>query len=207
MSTLEIILALLTAVGIILGGVWFMLKKSFDNGINSGKLITVEEKVEKLPCDARLERIHKLEANISILELMKVDISLMKNKLIPDTLTATHSPISLTEAGKVVAEEIKIKEAVDANKDNILKYIDENSESMNAYDIQQLCIETASIALDRFFLNEDIDRIKTHAFQNGNPLSVYGRLIGVLIRDIYFDERKIDIEEVDKHDPLKKKTE
>ena len=45
----------------------------------------------------------------------------------------------------------------------------ENLESKNAYDIQKVCIDTASVSIEKLFDNKDIEEIKIFAFNNGNP--------------------------------------
>lgn len=118
--------------------------------------------------------------------------------------TQAHSPVGLSELGEKIAEELNVQEMIIDNWDKISSYLEANLQSKNAYDIQQFCIDTASVSIDKFFSAEDIDKIKKYAFQNGQTLFYYGGLIGVMIRDEYFEKKGIDIADVDKHDPAKK---
>lgn len=86
-----------------------------------------------------------------------------------------------------------------------MECIDVNSESKNAYDIQELCVDTASMSLEKMFLQDGVNLVKTYAFNNGTYLSSYGRLIGVIVRDRYFEAKGINKDEVDQYDPLVKK--
>ena len=59
-----------------------------------------------------------------------------------------------------------------------------------------------AIVFPEKFLNpEDLDRLKTDAFQKGLTLTPYMRAVAVLVRDKYFKENGIDVKEVDASDP------
>lgn len=147
--------------------------------------------------------VDKVESNI---DSIRADISYIKGMIgilqaNSNPLTQSHSPIGLTEKGKKVAEEMGVVDMISNNWDHISTYIQENTKSKNAYDIQQFCIETATVSIDKFFAPEDVSRFKTFAFNAGQPIAYYGSMIGVLIRDRYFKEKSISVEDVDKHDP------
>ena len=64
------------------------------------------------------------------------------------------------------------------------------------------------LAEDPVFFMENIlrnpeDPDKNFAFKEGNPLQIYTRLLGVMIRDEYMKRKNISISEIDKHDPAK----
>jgi len=71
----------------------------------------------------------------------------------------------------------------------------------NAYDIQQFCIEGVSVEPEKFIDSAGLTTIKNYAFKQGNPLQLYTRMIGVIIRDKYLKIKGISIDEIDKHDP------
>ena len=145
--------------------------------------------------------IEKIELNI---DNIKSDLSYVKGSInilnahIPNPTIQSKSPISLTELGERLAKEMDLQDIIIRNWDKIYDYLDKNLISKNAYDIQQFCIDTASISLDKFFIDSDIDNIKNFAFKNGNPLMYYGSMIGVMIRDAYFKQKGIDVSDVDK---------
>lgn len=115
----------------------------------------------------------------------------------------SHSPVSLTDFGKSLAAEMDLDNMIARNWDKIYTYLDDNLKSQNAYDIQQFCIDTANVFLDKFFCEDDLNRVKTFAFQKGQPIMYYGSMVGVLVRDAYFKHKSIPIEDIDKHDPAK----
>lgn len=157
------------------------------------------------------ERMQHSEKKVDILDNniqdMKSDISYIKGMIgvilsnEPNALTKSHSPISLTELGKKIATEMGIEQMIEKNWDKIYKCITDNAASKNAYDIQQYCIETASIHLEYFICDEDLSKIKDFAFKAGKNMAYYGSMIGVIIRDAYFKHENINLEEVDKHTP------
>lgn len=153
-------------------------------------------------------QVGKLENNI---DAIKSDISYIKGMIgliqnnAPNSLVRSHSPISLTEKGIAIAEEIGIERMIASNFDEIVKFIEQGTLSRNAYDIQQFLIETATINPEKFFSKENMDIIKQYAFNAGQNLAYYGGMIGVIIRDKYFARKGIDANEVDRHDPSQQK--
>lgn len=139
------------------------------------------------------------------LTFLKGTFEIIKNNTnTNNSLVQSHSPISLTEKGKEIASSMGIEDMVSSNWDKIQTCIEKNVPTRNAYDIQQFCIETATIALNNFFGDEDVAKIKNFAYQAGQNTAYYGGMIGVIIRDKYLTIKQISIEEIDKHDPNKK---
>ncbi|MCM1555807.1 MAG: hypothetical protein NC048_10005 [Bacteroides sp.] len=137
-------------------------------------------------------------------QLINISDRLDKMGQMSQGLTQAHSPVSLTELGKETAAKIGVDKMVQRNFSGIISFLDEQIKDKNAYDIQQFCIETAGVSPERFFLPEDVARLKDFAFNEGKNLYYYGSMIGVIIRDAYFKERGINTKEVDEHDPKKK---
>jgi hypothetical protein len=148
--------------------------------------------------------LDKLESKVDTLSADTTYIKMQLTLLSANTaggLVQSHSPISLTEKGKDIAEKMDVQTLLANNWDNIYDYIDKNVRSKNAYDIQQFCIETATISLDKLFNDADLSRIKMFAYNEGKPLGYYGGMIGVLIRDKYFQQKGINPSLVDKFAP------
>lgn len=168
---------------------------------NQYRLTNLEEKTSKFEY-----KVDKLEDKINDLGS---GMSYIKSQLnmISETLGGnfiqSHSPISLNELGKKVAEELNVSEMIDSNWDKISAYLDANLKSKNAYDIQQYCVQTATISLESFLDDKDIDRVKLHAYNLGKHMFMYGNMIGVLIRDKYFEQKGINTTLVDECDPNK----
>lgn len=120
-------------------------------------------------------------------------------------LAQSHSPLSLTEKGKNLAKDLNAELLVNENWKRIYDDLEKNISNKNAYDIQQYCIEIAAVEPSRFFCENDLTKIKQFAFQNGKTLQYYSIIFALIIRDRYFSEKAINIEEVDKCDPNKNK--
>lgn len=145
----------------------------------------------------------KVDSLASDIAFIKMQLTMM-NTNATGSLVQSHSPISLTEIGKVIAAKMDIQTIIARNWDNIYEYVDENVKSKNAYDIQQFCIETATISLDKLFKEADLNNIKMFAYNEGKPLGFYGGMIGVLIRDKYFEQKGINPSLVDEFAPKNK---
>lgn len=163
----------------------------------------VTKKVEQW--SAKVERVEKME---NVIDTIKEDLHYIKATLNviqsnSSGLTQSHSPIGLTPLGQKVASGMGINEIIANNWDNIYDLI-ESQRLRNAYDIQQFCIETATVGLDRLFCREDVDKIKNFAYNAGQQTAFYGSMIGVIIRDKYFEAKGIQPSEVDENDPDRK---
>lgn len=152
----------------------------------------------------KMEQVEKLELNIDSikenLHFIKATLNVMQSN--NSGLTQSHSPVGLTTKGKDVASRMGIYDILTNNWDNIYDLIESQSLA-NPYDIQQFCIETATVNLDKLFSNEDVNKIKEFAFREGQQLAYYGSMIGVIIRDKYFSIKGIAVSDVDKNDPTK----
>lgn len=145
-------------------------------------------------------KMDAITTDISIIKGTLVLLSRNSGELNP---TQAHSPVSLTEFGRQLADRMNLEERISNNWDKIYSFLETNLQSKNAYDIQQYCIDTASVYPERFFSNEDVEFLKNFAYKEGKPLVYYGSMIGVMIRDAYFRHKGIDIADIDKHDPAK----
>jgi hypothetical protein len=149
------------------------------------------------------KRIDKIEDNT---DKIKENIILIKAAMkiaLPDSYTQSQSPVSLTQRGKEMADKLDVERRVAANWEHIFQYIEKSVKDKNAYDIQQFCIERATVNLLEFLTEEDVRDIKLVAFNEGRAVESFGGLIGVIIRDAYFKKKKIQIDEVDKSEPQK----
>lgn len=118
-----------------------------------------------------------------------------------DPYAQSHSPISLTELGKEVAEEIGVSEMIERNWNAIVHDIDNNAEGKSAYDIQEYCIETSVIELEKFLLPEDMAKLKDYAYNKGKQIVAFSQIFAIMIRDKYMETKGIPIEEIDKTAP------
>lgn len=116
-------------------------------------------------------------------------------------LLRSKSPISLTDEGNAVSKEIGAEAIIARNWDGIFSILEKFVGNTNAYDIQQYCMENVSVDPERFFDAEGLTVLKNYAYNQGNPLQLYTRMMGVLIRDKYMKIKGIAMAEIDKHDP------
>ena len=117
------------------------------------------------------------------------------------SLMASHSPVSLTNEGKMVVAELCGDAIIDANWEKIL-YTLKLAGEKTPYDIQQLCMESVSVEPERYFSTVDLDKIKQYAFSKGQPLQLYLRVLGLVIRDRYFAEQNIPLSKIDETAPI-----
>ena len=148
------------------------------------------------------KRMDKTESNID--EIRK-DIAFIKGSFevaigLKDAIAKKKSPLSLTDLGVEIAESYNLKAMIDTSWYRISAVIN-GLGTKNPYDIQEYCIETAFVEANKFFSDKDIDKLKIISYKTGVPLFSISRLMGILIRDRYFEENNIDVFEVDSHDP------
>lgn len=184
------------------------------------RVIAVETKIDTLPCSEHMEQIrHHAEGHNSVLtRLGSIDTTLLflqkgidglnqslqkGNQIITDSFTQSHSPLSITPKGYEMVNRMGISEMFDNNWKRIKAFIDAENESRNPYDIQQFCIQQAVVFPEKFLSEAELDKIKIDAYNTGNPLLSYMRVIAVMARDRYFEENSIDVSEVDANDPTK----
>ena len=154
------------------------------------------------------ESIEKISERINVnIDEIRRDIAYLKGvndiyKSNVDPYAQSHSPISLTALGKEVAEEIGVSEMIQRNWDAIMNDIDNNAEGKSAYDIQEYCIETSVVELEKFLLPEDLAKLKDYAYNKGRQIVAFSQIFAIMIRDKYMAEKGIPIEEIDKTTPM-----
>lgn len=152
------------------------------------------------------KRVDSLDSNTE--KLLK-DMAYIKGALdvlrIPNIhdLIRSNSPVSLTPLGMEVANELGAAEIISKNWHNIYNRLNTELTSVNAYDIQQHCLETASVEPELFFDKEDVDKIKLFSFVSGQPFQLYAKMMGIIIRDRYFSVKGISVEDIITNSPKK----
>lgn len=181
-------------------------------------LSTILAKLEGLPCaDHKLKiesqtdkhtnietSISRIDTSISFMQknIESLTQSLQRNKgIITDPFTQTHSPLSITAVGYEMVNKLGIYEMFDNNWMRIKFLIEENAQSKNPYDIQQFCIEQAVVFPEKFLKEEELAKIKLDAYNSGSSLTSYMKVIAVMARDRYFEEKGINVTDVDIYDP------
>lgn len=175
-------------------------------------------RMDSLPCDNHSRKMEEQDRRREETErsIVRIDTSLayMQKSLdalvqslqggqkgSPDPYTQAHSPLSLTSLGEEMTVRMGVRDMLLKNWPGIRRLISDHAASKNPYDIQQFCLEQAIVFPEKFLNPEDLDRLKTDAFQKGLTLTPYMRAVAVLVRDKYFKENGIDVKEVDASDP------
>lgn len=165
-----------------------MLEK--ENTKTCEKLEKHAEKVDK--------NMDEIRRDISFLKAM---VDVYNRPTPPEALAKSHSPVSLTEKGKEVSENLGAEEMIAKNWEKIFNILEKDVCDKNAYDIQEYCIETSIVELDKFIDAASIEKVKLYAYKAGQPIAYYAPIFGISIRDRYLAEKGISVEEVDKNNP------
>lgn len=177
--------------------------------------------MDKLPCNENREKINlhserhnetsqaiaRIEATLGFMQksIDSLAKSIQKeNKLIIDPYTKSHSPLSITEAGREMMDRLGVDDMFEKNWPRIEAFIEDKLEYKNPYDIQEFLIQQAVVYPEKFLQIDEIDKIKLDAYNTGVDIVPYMKVIAILARDRYFAEHNILVEDVDKHDPLSK---
>lgn len=179
----------------------------------------IKYKLDHLPCehnaskiDSHLERHTEVDISVTrlttsieyiqrIIEGIQQSMQSQNRNLSTDSFTQNNSPLTVSPNGKEMIKRTGLDEMIYRNWGNIEKLIRENAGSMNPYDIQQYCIKQAVVFPEKFLLEEDLNKIKIDAYNSGNSLTSYMKVVAVLSRDLYFKENNIKLAEVDRNDP------
>jgi hypothetical protein len=179
-------------------GIYYVTKFTTKIGVEHGetekRATRIEEATDKLK-----DSVVSIKGDLAVIKTYLN--MLLHSRTGDEPFTLSQSPVSLTQKGKAMAERLKIESRVAANWDRIYAFIEKNVKDKNPYDIQQFCIERATVNLLGFFTEEDVREIKQVAFEEGVSVELFGSLIGVVIRDAYFREKGINANEVDVHTP------
>lgn len=202
-----LVLVGLICLAIYIGGWVMKLKKDIANKPCQAHKDIIEAQSRKQESDSAL--LHEIQGELRSLARLESGIHQMSNTLqilaagfpTQSPLTQSHSPISLTALGKEIAEKLNFKELISANWDKIESIIDSEK---NPYDIQMEFITKFITCPEMYLDKRTLDIIKNDAFLRGISLLDYMRMIGIMSRDKYFAEHNINIEDVDRNDPLKR---
>ena len=158
-----------------------------------------------------LEKYKLIDKMESTLDKIKDDMSIVKAFMEvaqrnSNPFAQSQSPINLNKKGVEVSNNLKAKEIINSVWDKISSKVSGEIsivKERNSYSIQEICFKIGK-SYSKYFSSSDMDRIKTVAYDEGVDLSSFDLLFGIEIRNRYFLENKIGIEEIDKHDPAKK---
>ena len=185
------------------------------------------KKMEHLPCDERGSQLNKAEAKLAkvdclpcgkheakldghtqiitrldtTIELLKSVLYTPKQNSAGEAFTQSQSPLTITDAGHEMMERTGLQAMFEERWSLISSFVTEKARSMNPYDIQEMLIEQCVVHPDKFLTAQQIDILKLDAYNTGNVLASYMKVLAVLARDRYFEENDINISEVDAYAP------
>lgn len=120
------------------------------------------------------------------------------------TTIKAASPIKLTPLGQEISDTLIVPAKVNAHWEAISAEIARKN-PQNPYDIQSVALAIARNCFDKIFTEEERNEAKTVAFNKGmNLLEIYP-IIGIEIRNRVMKEKGLPLDEIDRHDPAKKK--
>ncbi|MUV03182.1 hypothetical protein GN157_05615 [Flavobacterium rakeshii] len=153
----------------------------------------------------KFSSVEKLEGNIDTIKQdihsIKAFIQIFRESNNP--LAQRQSPVSLTETGKKVAEELNVNTMIVNHWEDFNRSVTKQlKDDCNPYDIQVASFKIGD-KYQEYLNEEEINKIKNHAFLAGYNLDVYNLLFGILIRNKILQDRGYKSTDVDKFDPNK----
>ncbi len=122
-----------------------------------------------------------------------------------NSLVQRNSPLSLTEKGNKVVDDLKIKDILIKQWDNVKGKIDSRlSNDHNPYDIQEACFDIGR-NYSKLLTDSEFDIVKRYAYENGHNLADYDLAFGIVLRTLYFEENNINPKDIDQNDPITNK--
>ena len=165
---------------ILVFGSVFVTKLSTDQDGLKKSVERIENKLEKMD-----ERFNKIENDISLIKgILEYQFSLK------DASTQKKSPLILTELGKKIVKANNLKEIVDDNWTKISDFL-KSTNLTHPFDIERFCIERTFVTPEKFFSENDIEKLNTIVYKNDYHFIQISRIMSVLIIERYFAENKI----------------
>ncbi len=170
-----------------------------------GKFVSMiaEHKHVNSKCDNLDTRIESLRNDI---HEIKGDIQYIKNMVNVQVNTPVQgqkamiqaqSPLSLTDVGKAAAAAMGAERIVAINWEKIQPRIAADIPSDNPYDIQTYCLEKIPVSPNLFFDPASLETLKLYAFKNGRTLFECMKVIGIIIRNKYFETKGMSLDALD----------
>ena len=127
MFSIEIIGACAGIVATVLGGVWFIVNKSFGVGRFSHRIDEVDKRTVNAACDLHGRDIDAMKSDMRTMKNDLVAIKsllTMKHKDAASLFSVKNSPRQLNDIGKRVMDDMRGAEFLDAHKDFFFSLID-----------------------------------------------------------------------------------
>lgn len=208
MSALEIIFAMISSIGVILGGIWIMLQKSFNLGEKNNKLSEIDNRTCKAQCE-----LHDNEINIVKQDLKEIkadivaikSILVMKHKNVSDIFSIKNSPRKLNANGIKLFGDIQGEVFLKKNKAFFFSKIDE-LKPKTALDVENAANLVCSVntnndifnGMKNFVYNSPTYMLKD-SDGNDKPYDIslpdICFVLSIPLRDMYLEEHKNILQE------------
>lgn len=190
MNTIEIICTVIGAVGVILGGIWFLFDKVFRIGKTSQRISSMEKNLDemkdaitKLPCGMHHEDITKIKT-----------ILVEKYPKSYNVFSIKSSPRHLNDLGEKLYSKINGESFIIENKKVLFDYIT-NTRPLVALDVEQAANEACRSLLRTPAFNRLKDFVYNEPsweLQDGTKYDISVNdlcfVIGIKLRDKYLAE-------------------
>jgi len=161
------------------------------------------KKLEELTCKEHGQRISDLEKKTEYIRGSLDNMRDFHKSLVNrgNSVVDSESPLKLTKTGLKLSDDNKLQSIIDSNWSKVESLL-KGYESQNPYDLQQFCFDIAFMDIApnsklQFLTEKDINRLKIFAYRTGESLFSFAQILGILIRDKYFKENNIDVEDID----------
>jgi hypothetical protein len=163
------------------------------------KVDNLTDRFDRLECNSHNNKLNNLESRTSHIE----GALNIKTKVID--WSKKKSPLTLTEEGDKELRKYNLYAMIDDNWNKISSALREQ-ESQNPFDIDNYCrvaafADTLQNKPLEFFTDKDIDRLKRISYITGNHPLEYTEIMGIVIRDKYFEEVGINPDNIEGYDP------
>lgn len=198
-STGTVLVFIGIAIGIVLL-VIFIFSKIKDNrtsiDILRGGLDSFNKELKEIK-----KNISDISMNTTNLDFIKKFITLFFKDDGID-LTNINSPITLNEKGLSLSKDIESQKIIDRN---YLQFKQKacNDENINAYNIQQNCLEFSKniVKNKEYFQDNEYENMEKIAFENGTTVESFHIIFGILLRDKILQEKNFSYKDIDVHNP------
>ena len=146
------------------------------------------------------EKIVKIEGLAEKVVVMGTKADLIYQLVNPNRAIAAMSPLSLTDVGKQIVENIKAHTILEKCFPILTKEVQTENPG-NAYDIQLAALKIAREKMLACLNEEELISVKHEAYNRGLLIEDIMSVFGVLLRDRILSEKRIPISEVDRHAP------
>lgn len=216
MEIIEIIGILITTAGVILGGVWFIIKQAFIKGADKNRLENIETKINHADCLGHKAYVQATDLTMKTVNTdlagMKKDIAIIKAYLIvksdkaANIFSVKNSPRKLNDIGQRLFEDIKGEDFLIEHQIMLFEMIESNFPK-SALDVESYakltCLELIDSPIFKRFKDFVYKSPSLKILDENGSIQSYDVTLGdvcfvlsVPLRDLYLSEHtEINIED------------